>query len=81
MTPFITQDGQLIAERLFTIKTAAVQLGLPYWKLNRATKLGLVPSYQLLNTRKLVKLSDIHQALSRIERNVVGCMPDGDDHE
>jgi hypothetical protein len=50
-------------EKLFTIKGAATQLGLPYWKLNRATQLGLLPSYQLLNARKLVKLSEIVKAL------------------
>ena len=46
-------------EKLLTVKQAAAELGLPYWKLNRSVKSGLVPSYTLLNSRRLVRLSEI----------------------
>lgn len=46
-------------EKLLTVKEAAKQLGVPYWKLNRAVQQRLIPSYSLLNRRKLVRLSEI----------------------
>lgn len=55
--------AQQNTERLFTIKAAAEQIGLPYWKLCRAVKRGLVPSHTLLNSKKLVRLSEIVAAL------------------
>lgn len=56
--PQITQHEQP-PEKLLTIKEAANQLGLPYWKLNRAVQQELVPSYSLLNSRKLVRISEV----------------------
>lgn len=58
---FATQQN---AERLFTIKAAAEQIGLPYWKLGRAVKRGLVPSHTLLNSKRLVRLSEIVAAMN-----------------
>jgi hypothetical protein len=46
-------------EPLFTIHEAAAALGLHTWKLRRAVKVGLVPSYSLLNNRRLVRLSEV----------------------
>lgn len=46
-------------EPLFTIYEAAVALGLHTWKLRRAIKAGLLPSYTLLNSRRLVRLSEV----------------------
>jgi excisionase family DNA binding protein len=46
-------------EHLYSIKEAAFRLGLPRWKLYRAVKAGLIPSYILLNRRKLVRLSEV----------------------
>lgn len=58
--------GPLAApERLLTIKEAAELLGIQYWKLRRAVKQGVIPSYSLLNTRRLVRISDILRAIDR----------------
>ena len=46
-------------EPLITIKEAAEALGLPTWKLRRAAKQGMIPTYRILNSRKLVKLSEV----------------------
>ncbi len=54
---------------LVPIKVAAAQLGLHYWKLERAVKAGLVPSYTLLNSRKLVRPTEV---LAVIEASRVG---------
>lgn len=48
-----------ILEKLITLKVAAEALGLPTWKLSRAAKHGQFPTYTLLNSRRLVKLSEI----------------------
>jgi hypothetical protein len=50
-------------EKLITLKEAADTLGLPSWKLRRAAKGGLFPIYTLLNTRLLVKLSEVVAAI------------------
>lgn len=47
------------AEPLRTIKQASEELGLPYFKLNGAAKLGLVPTYTFLNGRRLVRVSEV----------------------
>lgn len=46
-------------EKLVAIKTAAAHFGLQYWKLQRAVKSGLIPSYAPFNARRLVYLSEI----------------------
>ena len=53
-------------ERFYTLRAAAQALGLPYYKLQRATKAGLVPTYSLLNARRYVKLPDIIEATRAI---------------
>ena len=47
------------AEKLLTYKAAADALGVPYYKVQRAARGGLVPTYRLLNGRKLLKLTDV----------------------
>jgi hypothetical protein len=47
------------AEPLRTIKQAAALLEIPYFKLARAVKNGLVPHYTICNSRKLVRVSEI----------------------
>jgi hypothetical protein len=42
-----------------TLKGAAKRVGVPYWKLLRAANLRLFPTYQLLNTKRLVRLSEV----------------------
>ncbi len=46
-------------ERLLTIYQAADALGLHRWKVRRAVTAGLIPSYRLLNSRRLVRLSEV----------------------
>jgi hypothetical protein len=47
-------------EKLITIKVAAANFGLPYWKLLRAVKAGIIPSYTPFNSRRLVLLSEVN---------------------
>jgi hypothetical protein len=51
-------------EPLLAIKEAAAQLGLPYWKLNRAVRQSLIPSYTLLNSRRYVRVSEVLSHIS-----------------
>jgi hypothetical protein len=50
-------------ELLIPVKAAAAALGLPTWKLSRAAKRGIFPTYSLLNSRRLVKLSEVIVAI------------------
>jgi len=50
-------------EKLYTIQEAARLLNIYPWKLRRAIKKGLIPSHTLLNSRRLVRLSEIIEAL------------------
>ena len=51
-------------EQLRTFKDAADSLGIPYFKIQRAARQGLIPTYSLLNSRKYVKLCDILEKMS-----------------
>ena len=51
------------AEPFLTVRDAADQLGLPYFKVQRAVKAGLVASYRILNGRRLVRLSELIAAI------------------
>ena len=46
-------------ERFVTLKVAAYELGLPYWKLLRAVKAGTIPTYRILNSRRLVRVPEL----------------------
>jgi hypothetical protein len=50
-------------DRLRTFKDAAEKLGIPYFKVQRAARRGLIPTYSLVNTRKYVRLRDILHAM------------------
>jgi hypothetical protein len=52
-------------EPLLTLKAAAEKLGLPPFKVTRAAKVGIFPTYTLFNTRKLVRLSEVIAAIER----------------
>jgi hypothetical protein len=52
-------EQQSTAEPLRTVKQAATELGLPYFKLARAIKGGPVPHYTIWNSRRLVRVSEI----------------------
>jgi excisionase family DNA binding protein len=55
-------------EKLITIKEAADTLGLPAWTLSRAAAQGVFPTYRLLNSRRLVKLSEVLAAVEASRR-------------
>lgn len=59
MDAFTSAAHQAPAEPLLTIQAAAEALSLHAWKLRRAIKAGLIPSYRLLNSRRLVRLSEV----------------------
>lgn len=46
-------------EPFLTIKDAAKRLGLPVFKLQRAARAGLFPTYRFLNGRILMRLSEV----------------------
>ena len=52
-------------EKLVTIKVASDKTGIPYWKLQRAAKRGLFQTYRILNSRSLVRVSEIIAAIER----------------
>jgi hypothetical protein len=54
-----------LPEKLVNIKIASDQTGIPYWKLQRAAKRGLFQTYRLLNSRALVRVSEIIKAMER----------------
>lgn len=49
---------------LLTFQEAAAALGLPYFKIQRAAKAGMIPTYALFNGRRYVKISDISAVMS-----------------
>ena len=54
-----------VPEPLLTLKEVAKRLGLPTFKVARAAKLGLFPTYTLLNKRKLARISEVVAAIER----------------
>ena len=57
------ENNSLGKPKLYPIKKAAKQLNLQYRQLLSAVNEGLVPSYQLRNSRKLVNPSEIIQLM------------------
>ena len=53
-----------------TLKDVAAELGIPTFKITRAAKRGLFPTYCILNQRKLARVSEVKAA---IERSRSGC--------
>lgn len=51
-------------DQLRTFKDAANALRIPYFKVQRAARAGIIPTYSLLNRRKYVKLRDILNLMS-----------------
>lgn len=60
------EETQLIDDydRLLTYRDAAAILRIPYFKIQRAARAGIIPTYSILNSRKYVKLSDILHHMS-----------------
>lgn len=52
-------------EKLITLKAAGEILGIPYYKMRKAAKLGLFPVYRFGNSRMLVRLSEVVAAIDR----------------
>lgn len=52
------------AEAYLTFRQAAQALNVPYFKVQRAARLGIVPVYRLLNSRPYVKRSDLERVIS-----------------
>jgi hypothetical protein len=52
-------------EQLLTLIAAAERLGLPAFKIRRAARRGLFPTYSILNGKKLVRISEIVAAIER----------------
>ena len=50
-------------EKLMTFGAAADALGIPYFKIQRAAKAKLFPTYRLLNGRPLLRLSEVVAAI------------------
>ena len=50
-------------ERLLTLRVAANKLNLPLFKMARAARAGIFPTYTLFNKRKLVRLSEVVAAI------------------
>lgn len=61
----MTQELETDIEPLLTLKSAAVKLGIPVYKITRAAKARIFPTYTLFNTRRLVRLSEVISAIER----------------
>lgn len=51
------------SEAYLTFRQAAQVLNVPYFKVQRADRLGIVPVYRLLNSRPYVKRSDLERVM------------------
>lgn len=51
-------------DQLRTFKDAAAKLSVPYFKIQRAARASVIPTYSLFNSRKYVKLRDILDLMS-----------------
>lgn len=60
-------DDQI--EHFVTIKMAADELGIPYFKLQRFIRSGAVPIYRIYNNRRLIRISEV---ISAIEHSRTG---------
>jgi hypothetical protein len=59
------EPSQAAPEPFITLIAVAEQLGLPVFKVRRAARQGLFPTYSLLNGRKLARLSEVEAAIER----------------
>lgn len=58
-------------EPLLTLKDAAERLGVPYFKVQRAARAGLFPTYFVYNSRRLVRLSEVVAIINGTRRGGV----------
>jgi hypothetical protein len=59
------ETGHAEPEPFLTLIVVANLLGLPVFKIRRAAKQGLFPTYSFLNGRKLARLSEVEAAIKR----------------
>jgi len=52
-------------DAFLTLREAARLLNIPYYKVQRAAKAKLFPTYSLFNRRKYVKLRDILRVMHK----------------
>jgi excisionase family DNA binding protein len=69
MTSLTTETISLTPEQsgiepFLTLQQAAKELGVHVWALRRAVKSRAIPAYQPFNGRKLVRLSEVVQAIN-----------------
>lgn len=66
-----SHHAKIHTEPLLTLNAAAAKLGVPVFKVRRAAKAAIFPTYRLFNSRKLVRLSEVITAIerSRLERD------------
>jgi hypothetical protein len=64
----MSSSTQESPEKLYTIQEAAALLIIYPWKLRRAVKKRLIPSYPLLNSRRLVRFSEVFAAVNAMAR-------------
>jgi excisionase family DNA binding protein len=55
----VDMDSNQTAEPLLTVRQVAERLGLPHFKVSRAVKSGIIPSYRFYNSRRLLRLSEV----------------------
>jgi hypothetical protein len=55
-------------EPYVNFKTAAERFGVQPYKVARAARLGLFPTYTFYNSRKLVRLSEVAAAFQEVTR-------------
>jgi hypothetical protein len=56
---------ETVTEPYRTFKAVSEVTGLPVFKIRRAAKLGIFPTYTLFNKRRLVRLSEVVAAIER----------------
>ena len=57
-------DERLL-QQFRTVKDVAKILHLPTWKISRAVRAGIIPSYSLLNGRRLIRINEVLAVLER----------------
>ena len=53
------KDPAAAPEKFLTLAAAAEALGVKPFKLDRAARRGLIPTYTVFNSRRLVRLSEV----------------------
>jgi excisionase family DNA binding protein len=57
---------------LFSMKEAAERLGVPLWKVRRAVKSGLLPTYTFYDTKKYLRLAEVEAVILRSREGGAG---------